>query len=183
MAVRLVHRPARTTRRPGDQQARVIEAPPTLGQGGGGNGLMQALLPVTGVLGSVGMMTVLRNGLFMVMGAALLVVTIGGALAMALSQRGRSGRERRKQRERYLDYLERLREEFAEEERTTRADAGRLDPPVTPWSTASGTRRGCGSGGVPTTTSCRCGAAPGGCRWCRRRSPSRAARWTRRTRS
>ena len=125
---RIVHRPARTTRHLGEQQARTVEAPPTLGQGSSG-GLMQSLLPVTGVLGSVAMMTVVRNGLFMVVGAALLVVTIAGGLGMALSQRGRTGRERRKQRDRYLDYLERLREDFAATERTLRAEAGTLDPP------------------------------------------------------
>lgn len=107
----------------------MIEAPPTLGQGSGGGGLMQALLPITGVLGSVGMMAVMRSTLFMVVGAAMLVVTVAGALGMAMSQRGRAGRERRKQRERYLDYLERLREEFAKTERTVRSEAGMLDPP------------------------------------------------------
>ena len=107
----------------------MIEAPPTLGQGGAGGGMAQALLPITGVLGSVGMMAVMRSTLFMVVGAAMLVATVAGALGMAMSQRGRAGRERRKQRERYLDYLERLREEFAKTERTVRSEAGMLDPP------------------------------------------------------
>jgi S-DNA-T family DNA segregation ATPase FtsK/SpoIIIE len=124
----IVHRPARTTRHLGEQQPRTVEAPPTLGQGQS-SGMMQSLLPITGVLGSVAMMTVMRSGLFMVVGAVLLVVTIAGGVGMALSQRGRTGRERRKQRERYLDYLERLREDFAATERTLRAEAGTLDPP------------------------------------------------------
>ncbi|MET9312000.1 type VII secretion protein EccCa [Kribbella sp. NPDC003505] len=124
----LVHRPARSTRHLGEQPPKVIEAPPTLGQAGGG-GPMQALLPITGVLGSVGMMAVTRSTLFMVVGAAMLVATLAGVLGSAMSQRGRAGRDRRKQRERYLDYLERLREEFAKTERTVRSEAGVLDPP------------------------------------------------------
>ncbi len=125
----LVHRPARSTRHLGEQPPKVIEAPPTLGQAGGGGGPMQALLPITGVLGSVGMMAVTRSTLFMVVGAAMLVATLAGVLGSAMSQRGRAGRDRRKQRERYLDYLERLRDEFAKTERTVRSEAGLLDPP------------------------------------------------------
>lgn len=129
MAERLVHRPARTTRHLGEVPARAIEAPPTLGHGGSSGGMMQALLPITGVLGSVGMMAMSRNTMLVVTGAGLLVLTLLGGLGMAVSQRGRAGRDRRRQRDRYLDYLERLRDEFAETERTKRAEAAALDPP------------------------------------------------------
>ena len=81
MSVRIVHRPARSTRHLGVQQPKVIEAPPTLGQVGGGGGTMQMLLPMIGILGSVAMMAVMRSGPIMVVGAAMLVATMAGASA------------------------------------------------------------------------------------------------------
>lgn len=127
MTVRLVHRPARMTRGLLDQEPRPIEAPPTLPDGTAG-GVMQSLFPVLGVMSSVVMMTVLRSGAFAAVGALLLVVTIAGSMAMLLSQRGKAGRTRREQRERYLDYLEDTRERFRADEQTTRARANLLSP-------------------------------------------------------
>ncbi|HEY7486525.1 MAG TPA: type VII secretion protein EccCa [Streptosporangiaceae bacterium] len=127
MSTRLVHRPARTTRPQSQDEPRRIEAPPTLPDGKMGNS-MHALLPVAGVMGSVMMMTLLRTGAFAAIGALLLVVVIAGSAALLLSQRGQAGRKRRQHRERYLDYLEDLRESLASEERANRARAQLLDP-------------------------------------------------------
>jgi S-DNA-T family DNA segregation ATPase FtsK/SpoIIIE len=128
VTTRVVHRPARTTRAQSHEEPRRIEAPPTLPDGRMGNSL-HALLPVAGVMGSVMMMTLLRSGAFAAIGALLLVVVIAGSAALLLSQRGQAGRKRRQHRERYLDYLEDLRETLAAEERASRAHAQLLDPP------------------------------------------------------
>jgi S-DNA-T family DNA segregation ATPase FtsK/SpoIIIE len=75
------------------------------------------------------MMTVLRNPAFMGLGAVILVVAVLGGGAMLLSRRSQIGRQRRTQRERYLDYLEELRETLGRSEREIRTQARLLDPP------------------------------------------------------
>ncbi|MER6997085.1 type VII secretion protein EccCb [Streptomyces sp. NPDC000410] len=128
MTYRLIHRPARSTRPVPAATARMIEAPPNLPEGKIGSAAT-SLLPMAGVLGSVVMMTVLRSSQFAAIGAIVLVFALLGAVALFLSQRGRAQRTRRAQRERYLEYLEELREEFAVLERERRAAARLLDPP------------------------------------------------------
>jgi DNA segregation ATPase FtsK/SpoIIIE, S-DNA-T family len=125
---RLVHRPARVVRPATEAGPRTIEAPPTLPEGRSGNPL-QALLPVAGATSSLGMMLVFRNPAMLAVGALIMVVAIFGGLAMLLSQSGQAARQRRQQRERYLDYLEELRQELAGDEQRARAEALALDPP------------------------------------------------------
>lgn len=130
MTVRLVHRPARTTRGLVDDEPRPVEAPPTLPDGKTGSA-MHSLLPVAGVMSSVVMMTVLRSGAFAAIGALILVVTIIGSVALLMTQRGKAARTRREQRERYLDYLEEARERFRTDEAAARERASLLSPPAT----------------------------------------------------
>jgi S-DNA-T family DNA segregation ATPase FtsK/SpoIIIE len=129
VTTRIVHRPARTIHPPVGQGSRQIEAPPTLpDEQGGGNQLM-AILPMVGMMGSLTLMTVMRNPAFMGLGAVMLVVAVLAGAGMLLSRRGQVGRQRRNQRERYLDYLEELRENLGREEREIRTQARLLDPP------------------------------------------------------
>ncbi len=129
MSTRLIHRPARTTRPAAASEAKVIEAPPNLPDGKGGN-IATSLLPVAGVMSSVVMMTVLRsNGSFAAIGALILIVTIIGSVVLVFSQKGKAGRARRTQREAYLEYLEELREELSGDEKERRERAGILNPP------------------------------------------------------
>ncbi|MBV9026660.1 MAG: type VII secretion protein EccCa, partial [Streptomycetaceae bacterium] len=128
MTTRLVHRPARITRHLVTSEPRTVEAPPNLPEGKTG-GLAHSLLPVAGVMSSVVMMTVLRSGQYAAIGAVVLVVTLLGSMGLLLSQRGRAQRTRRAQRERYLEYLEQLREELSAEERRRQAAARVLSPP------------------------------------------------------
>ncbi|MFG2193071.1 type VII secretion protein EccCa [Streptomyces sp. NPDC048639] len=128
MSARMIHRPARTTRPPAVPEARVIEAPPNLPEGKGGN-IAMSLLPVAGVMSSVVMMTVIRSSQFAALGAIILVVTIIGSVVLVFSQRGKAQRTRRTQREAYLAYLEDLREDLAAEERERRERADVLNPP------------------------------------------------------
>ena len=123
-----MHRPARVARPATEAGPRAIEAPPTLPEGRSGNPL-QALLPVAGATSSLGMMLVFRNPAMLAVGALIMVVAIFGGMAMLLSQSGQAARQRRQQRERYLDYLEELRQELAVDEQRARAEALALDPP------------------------------------------------------
>jgi S-DNA-T family DNA segregation ATPase FtsK/SpoIIIE len=124
----IVHRPARSTRPLAPAEPRTIEAPPNLPEGKIGNAAT-ALLPMAGVLSSVVLMTVVRNSQFAAIGAIVLVVALLGAVALFLSQRGKGQRTRRTQRERYLEYLEGLREELGTAERERRHAARELNPP------------------------------------------------------
>ncbi|MFI7408733.1 type VII secretion protein EccCb [Streptomyces sp. NPDC049627] len=128
MTQQIVHRPARSTRPLSPAEPRTIEAPPNLPEGKIGNAAT-ALLPMAGVLSSVVLMTVVRNSQFAVIGAIVLVVALLGAVALFLSQRGKGQRTRRAQRERYLEYLEGLREELGRAERERRHAARELNPP------------------------------------------------------
>ncbi|WP_028800829.1 type VII secretion protein EccC [Streptomyces sp. 142MFCol3.1] len=123
-----IHRPARSTHPLEPAQPRTIEAPPNLPEGKAGNAAT-ALLPMAGVMGSVIMMTIIRNSQFAALGAIVLVFALLGAVALFLSQRGKAQRARRIQRERYLEYLEELREEFGAGERERRMEARVLNPP------------------------------------------------------
>ncbi|MEV6615649.1 type VII secretion protein EccCa [Streptomyces sp. NPDC051051] len=128
MTLQIVHRPARSTRPPEPARPRTVEAPPNLPEGKIGNAAT-ALLPMAGVMGSVIMMTVVRNSRFAVLGAVVLVFALLGAVALFLSQRGKAQRTRRTQRERYLEYLEELRQELGAAERRLREAERELNPP------------------------------------------------------
>ncbi|KAF5994099.1 type VII secretion protein EccCa [Streptomyces sp. WAC00263] len=128
MTQHLVHRPARSTRPLTPPQPRTIEPPPNLPEGKIGNAAT-ALLPMAGVISSVVMMTVIRNSQFAALGAIVLVFALLGAVALFLSQRGKAQRTRRTQRERYLEYLEELRDELGTGERERRRESRLLNPP------------------------------------------------------
>ena len=128
MPVELVHRPARAVRPPAVMAARQLEPPPLLPDGRSGAG-MQGLLPVAGAMGSMSVMILFRGSGLAAIGALVMVVTVVATGALLLSQRGQAQRSRRQQRERYVDYLERLRGELATEEKYRRDAARLLDPP------------------------------------------------------
>lgn len=109
MTVRIVHRPARITK-PVESPAEVVLAPPPpIGEGAAGFPL-QSLLPIVGSLSSITMIVLLRNNpVMVVVGAVILVVALVGGVGMAFTARGNAARQRRIQRERYLDYLEETR--------------------------------------------------------------------------
>ncbi|MEV3854925.1 type VII secretion protein EccCa [Streptomyces sp. NPDC050095] len=124
----LIHRPARSHRPLPPVEARTIEPPPNLPEGKTGSAAT-ALLPMAGVMGSVVMMTVIRSSQFAGLGAVVLVIALLGAVALFLSQRGKAQRQRRTQRERYLEYLEELRAELGETE-AARRQAARVQHPA-----------------------------------------------------
>ena len=128
MTVRVIHRPARITEpveRPVDI---VLAPPPPIGEGSTGFPI-QSLLPVVGSLSSITMIVLLRNNpVMVVVGAVILVVALVGGVGMAFSARGNAARQRRVQRERYLDYLEELRGTVRETADLHRAASIALNP-------------------------------------------------------
>lgn len=128
MTLRVIHRPARITQ-PVEPPAHVVLAPPPpLGEGAAGFPI-QSLLPVVGSLSSITMIVLLRNNpVMVVVGAVILVVALVGGVGMAFTSRGNAARQRRIQRERYLDYLERTRAEVREAAEAHRAAALALNP-------------------------------------------------------
>ncbi|WIE74693.1 type VII secretion protein EccCa [Curtobacterium sp. MCSS17_007] len=127
---RIVHRPARVSTplvRPEPEQ---LAPPPQLPEGPSGGLPLQSLLPVVGAVSSVVMMVVLRgnNPVLMVVAALVFVVALVGGLGMAFTQRGNAVRNRRTQRERYLDYLEELRGDLRARTTAIRERAEHVDP-------------------------------------------------------
>lgn len=90
---------------------------------------MQMLLPMVGSLGSVAMMTMGRSGPMVMVGVGLLGLTLVGSVGGMLASRGKGGKDRKNQRTRYLDYLERMRDDFSVQERKARSEALELNPP------------------------------------------------------
>ncbi|MBR8740985.1 type VII secretion protein EccCa [Nocardiopsis sp. MG754419] len=129
MALRVVHRPTRTTHPVSAQKLREVEAPPTLPDGKSQANPIMTILPMVGMMASLTIMMVMRNPAFMAVGAVILCVALLGALVMVFSRRGQVGRQRRNQRELYLQYLEELRERLSEWEHESRTHARLLDPP------------------------------------------------------
>ncbi|GHC72648.1 type VII secretion protein EccC [Nocardiopsis terrae] len=129
MTLRVVHRPTRTTHPAPEQEPREVEAPPTLPDGKSQGNPLMTVLPLVGMMASLSIMMVMRNPAFMALGAVMLCVALLGAALMLFSRRGQVGRQRRNQRELYLQYLEELRETLNEWEHETRAHARLIDPP------------------------------------------------------
>lgn len=127
---RIVHRPARITTPLVRPDAEQLAPPPQLPEGPSGGVPLQSLLPVVGAVSSVVMMVVLRgnNPVLMVVAALVFVVALVGGLGMAFTQRGNAVRNRRTQRERYLDYLEELRSDLRDRAREVRERAEHVDP-------------------------------------------------------
>ncbi|KZC93883.1 MULTISPECIES: type VII secretion protein EccCa [Clavibacter] len=126
---RLVHRPSRVTRPLEQPEQEALAAPPAMQDGPQGGFPIQSLIPILGATVSVTMMTLLRGQqIYMVIGALVLVVAAVGGLAMAFTQRSSSARTRRVQRERYLDYLERVRSRTRARAFEAREQAALLDP-------------------------------------------------------
>lgn len=128
----LVHRPARLTEPLEAPSDYPLAPPPQQGDAAPGGFPLMTLLPVLGSLSSITMIVVLRaNPVMVVIGAVILVVALVGAVGMALGQRGTAARARRRERERYLDYLESQREELRKEHEEVRNKALALDPAPT----------------------------------------------------
>lgn len=129
MANILIHRPARKLEASQQSEPLVIAAPPQQGDTESGGFPLRTLLPVIGSLSSIVMIVVLRaNPVMVAIGAVILVVALVGGIGMAVSQKGQAARLRKRERERYLDYLETLREELSQSNSQARTKAMALYP-------------------------------------------------------
>ncbi len=130
MTTRVVHRPSRSTRPLVPLVADPLAAPPTTDTAGGAGPRAQAAVPAVGAVASGLMIVVLRAGnpVFLVLGALLLVGALVSGVAMMAGQWFGRARERRAEREAYLDYLERLRLRLRRETAAHRAAARAAHP-------------------------------------------------------
>lgn len=129
MTERLIHRPARIEKPQARPEPQQLAAPPQMGDATPGGIPFSTLLPVIGSLSSIIMIVVLRaNPVMVAVGALILIVALIGGIGMALGQRGQARRTRRRERERYLDYLEEMRSTLSRAHGQVRADALRAHP-------------------------------------------------------
>jgi len=126
----VVHRPARTVRPVAAEEPLTMSPPPVLPEGSGSGGL-QSIIPLAGAGAAMSMMMFLRGSGFAAFGAVIMIVSLGAAGVFYFTQRGKASRKRRAQRERYLDYLEELREDLRNHEQSFRERSARPDPPTT----------------------------------------------------
>ena len=129
MTTRVVHRPARTVGPLPPPQPLAISPPPVLPEGKTASGVA-SLLPLAGSAAGLSMMMFLRGSGFAALGAVIMVVALGAAGIFHITQRGQATRKRKAQRERYLDYLEELREDLLRYEHEFRERSGRPNPPA-----------------------------------------------------
>jgi S-DNA-T family DNA segregation ATPase FtsK/SpoIIIE len=115
VAQRLIHRPART--RPDDPDLPPVELipPPTLPDASAGlQGVMGILMPIMGGAGSLVMIVANRNPVMLIAGGLMLAVTVLGAVVMFVAQRTGAAKKASDLRRRYLEYLDRVRDELTE---------------------------------------------------------------------
>lgn len=129
MTARLVHRPARTVRPLGQEEPLDVNPPPMLPEGKTAAGI-QGLLPMAGAAASMTMMMFFRGSGFAALGAVVMLVSVSAAALFYFTQRGQATRKRKQQRERYLDYLEELREDLRDWEQRYRDRAWLPNPPA-----------------------------------------------------
>lgn len=123
----VVHRPPRRT--PGQQSFReYVLATPPLKAATGPGALLPAVLPALAGMGMLLFMVAGRRPLFIVAGLVMVLVTVGGALALAISSRSGVRKESREARMRYLQYLETVREELRAAASTHRQHASVIHP-------------------------------------------------------
>jgi S-DNA-T family DNA segregation ATPase FtsK/SpoIIIE len=130
MAQRLIHRPART--RPEDPDLHPVELipPPTLPDAAAGlQGVMGILMPIMGGAGSLVMIVANRNPVMLIAGGLMLSVTVLGAIVMFVAQRTGSAKKASDLRRRYLEYLDRVRDELTESGGTQLEIARHHHPP------------------------------------------------------
>ncbi|GAA4943704.1 type VII secretion protein EccC [Actinoplanes utahensis] len=130
MSTRVVHRPTRVVRPLSEAEPLILDPPPALPDGRAGTVGIQALIPMAGAGVAMSMMMFLRGSGFAALGAVVMLVSLGAAAVLYVTQQGRAARKRRAQREQYQDYLEELREDLRGREHAFRQEASRLDPPV-----------------------------------------------------
>ncbi|MEV0330295.1 type VII secretion protein EccCa [Micromonospora echinospora] len=129
MTQRVVHRPARVPPPEPELTALDVVAPPAVPEGAGGfAGIMQVLLPIMGGAGMLLMMVANQNPVMMIAGFGMLAATVLGGIAAFVAQRTGSARRFAVQRRRYLEYVDRVRDQIRADAATQRAAARHRHP-------------------------------------------------------
>ncbi|WP_040161137.1 type VII secretion protein EccCa [Mobilicoccus massiliensis] len=124
----VIARPARRVTPAPTPRRRTLDRPPTPPDPSAAGGLVQVILPALGGLGMVLFMIAGGNPLLLVAGLVMLVVTLGGAIGMAVSTRFGPRRRFALARERYLAELDEVRAELRTEAARQRRHDDDLHP-------------------------------------------------------
>ncbi|MGC4810157.1 type VII secretion protein EccCa [Micromonospora sp. DT228] len=129
MTQRVIHRPARVPPTEPEPTALDVVSPPAVPDGGGGfAGVMQVFLPIMGGAGMLLMMMANQNPIMMIAGLGMLVATVFGGIAAYVTQRTGAARRFARQRQRYLEYIDRIRDQIRADAVTQRAAAQHRHP-------------------------------------------------------
>ncbi|MEU4474273.1 type VII secretion protein EccCa [Micromonospora sp. NPDC023888] len=129
MTQRVIHRPARVPPPEPEPTALDVVSPPAVPDGGGGfAGVMQVFLPIMGGAGMLLMMMANQNPIMMIAGLGMLVATVFGGIAAYITQRTGAARRFARQRQRYLEYIDRIRDQIRADAVTQRAAAQHRHP-------------------------------------------------------
>ncbi|MBM0233991.1 type VII secretion protein EccCa [Micromonospora sp. STR1_7] len=129
MTQRVIHRPARVPPPEPEPTALDVVSPPAMTDGGGGfAGVMQIFLPIMGGAGMLLMMMANQNPIMMIAGLGMLVATVFGGIAAYVTQRTGAARRFARQRQRYLEYIDRVRDQIRADAVTQRAAAQHRHP-------------------------------------------------------
>lgn len=128
MASRIVRRPARTTLTEPQPGSWSVQRPPVLGEQDGALAGLLMLVPMLGAGASMTVMMVFRGQALAAVGAIMMILTIIASTVLVLSQGGRAARQRRRTRNRYLEYLEEQRDELLDDEERITATARAAQP-------------------------------------------------------
>ncbi|GMA39342.1 type VII secretion protein EccCa [Mobilicoccus caccae] len=120
-------RPRRASPAPAPR-VQVLPRPPAAPDPTAVGGLLQVVLPAMGGLGMVLFLIAGRNALMLIAGMIMLVVTVGGAIGMAVTTRFGPRRRFVQAREQYLEGLTDVRGEIREETRRQRRHDDDLHP-------------------------------------------------------
>jgi S-DNA-T family DNA segregation ATPase FtsK/SpoIIIE len=135
MTQRVIHRPARIPPPDPDFTQLAVVSPPALpDRGGGFQGAMQLLMPVMGGGGMLMMMMANKNPIMMVAGLAMVGATVLGGVGAFIAQRTGGAKRFQKQRVRYLEYIDRIRDQIRESaaEQRVAAEHRHPDPATLP---------------------------------------------------
>ncbi|MFY1583659.1 type VII secretion protein EccCa [Micromonospora sp. WMMD734] len=129
MTQRVIHRPARVPPPEPEPTALDVVPPPGMPDGGGGfAGVMQVFLPIMGGAGMLLMMMANQNPIMMIAGLGMLIATVFGGIAAYVTQRTGTARRFTRQRQRYLEYIDGVRDQIRADAAAQRVAARHRHP-------------------------------------------------------
>lgn len=124
----IVNRPPRPASRAPEPRTLTLAQPPTPPQPSAGSSVMQAILPALGGLGMILFLIAGGNPIFLLAGMVMLLATVGGGFAIFILSRTGARRAFVSARERYVEYLEEVRDQMRAAAAAQRAHTAHAHP-------------------------------------------------------